>query len=562
MRPRILLTTVAGPVERILEFAATDQMAYRLTRAQELFELYLHTHASPLHLLAQNLSEPSVVLENPSFDSLSRELANGYEIVGITFDMLYAERLLETCELVRRRSPSSRIVVGGNGTLCTDVLARDPRWAGKVDAVCRGEGVEFIHQLLGSSPPETIRSRLPKEGSTLPWLSPKPVGTIGIILSGLGCTERCPFCTTSAYTGGRYIELMNAKQIYEAMRVYWRHAPFTNSVTIYDENFLDHTDKVDELGALLRQDPEFGLRQLNYAAFGSLKALSRMEPEQLLMTGVDTVWVGVESKFSGLGKRRGKSAEEIVPLLHSIGVKTIGSWILGQDVQSEENIQEDMDYFASLDPCLLQLSILTVMPGTPLYGAYAKAGRIPKQVPWNQYHLYGNTFTSKRFSHPRMLELLDGFYRRLYREKGASLMKILEVNLNGFAFCAASKQRVLREDRSVFFKKRASSYYPLVKTALRHAPSEPVRKRVEDIDRRYRDLFGGPTVSEGLIADQILHKADKEMERRGRSSGKRPLRPEPFRRYTYPPLAERPVGKPYSVEYPDSGDDAVRAIAS
>ena len=557
MTPRILFTTVAGPPEKILDFAATDQMAYRLTRAQELFELYLHTHASPLHLLAQNLDGPSVVLENPPFDALGRELDRGYDVVGITFDMLYAERLLETCELIRRRSPSTRIVVGGNGTLCTDLLSQDPRWQGKVDAVCRGEGVGFMRNLLGLPPSRSIRSRLPKEGSTLPWLNPKPVGTIGIILSGLGCTERCPFCTTSAYTGGRYVELMDARQIYEAMKTYWTHAPFTNSVTIYDENFLDHADKVDALGALLRNDRELGLRRLNFAAFGSLKALSRLDPDELLMTGVDTVWVGVESKFATLSKRAGNAAEEIIPMLHSIGIKTIGSWILGQDIQRQDNIQEDMDYFAALDPCLLQLSLLTVMPGTALHRSYAARGRIPTSVPWNQYHLYGNTFTPKHFTHGQMLELIDGFYRRLYREHGASLMKILEVNLNGYAHCSASARPVLREDRAAYFKQRASSYYPLVATALEHAPSARVRARVEEVDRRYRDLFGSPTPSQRQLADVVLRKADEEMERRHQCVGARPIRSEPYRRYSYPPLEERSVGKPYAVEYPAVEDEVV-----
>ena len=549
MRPRILFTTTATPSQRILGFASTDQMSFRLTRGQDLFVLYQHTHNSPLHLLAQNLDEPSIVLENPSLDDLQAELRNGYEYVGINFDALYAEQLLEMADLVRRRSPRTKILIGGYGAICTNEIFKDPRWQGKVDAVSHGEGIGFLRRHLDLPQASEIRCQIPKEGSSLPWLNPRPVGTIGIILSGLGCTQRCPFCVTSASMDGRYVELMNARQIARAMRAYWEHSPFTNSVTIYDENFLDHFDKVRELGQFLREDDRFDLRRYNFAAFGSLKALSRYDAEELLLTGVDTAWVGVESKFSALEKTHTKSAAEIFPFLHSIGVKTIGSWIIGQDHQTPDNIQEDIDYFVSLEPCMYQLSILSVFPGTPLWASYQRAGRIPAKVPWHQFHLYGNTYLPKHFTHTEMLDLLEEAHRRIYREQGPTLMKVLEVNLNGYEFCSRARHPALREQRTEFFKKRAQSYFPLLKTAIAVAPSPRARARLENVERRYRALFGEPAKGEETLADMILRKAEEEA--RLRESGGRPkVREEPFRRYTYAAVADRPANKPYVVEYP------------
>ncbi|MEK7705842.1 MAG: hypothetical protein AAB426_12850, partial [Myxococcota bacterium] len=403
MQPRLLLTTTYAPVQRILDFAATDQMGYRLTRGQELFTPYLHTHASPLHLLAQNVDEPSVLLENPTLDDFGRELEAGYAYVGINFDPINAERMLEMAAIVRHRSPATKIVVGGYGAICASELAQDPRWTKVIDYVSQGEGISFLRRVLGADPPSTIHCRLPKEGATLTWLSRRPVGTVGIILSGLGCTQRCPFCVTSASTDGRYIELMDAARIAHTMRNYWERTPATDSVTIYDENFLDHGEKVRELGKLLQADTEIGLRKYAYSAFGSLKALSRYDPEELLLTGLDKAWVGVESKFFTHGKTQEKSAAEIFPWLQSIGIKTIGSWILGQDAQTPENIDEDVDYFVGLDSTFQQLSLLTVVPGTAVWRTYKQQGKIPERVPWGEYHLYGKSFVHEHFSHESML---------------------------------------------------------------------------------------------------------------------------------------------------------------
>ncbi len=557
---KILFTSITQPAPRILGHAATDQMSFRLTRDQGLFTLYLHTHYSPLHLLAQNVDAGSVVLENPTLDDLLGELEGSYDMVAITFDPLSAERMMELCRIIRARSPRTRIVVGGYGAVCGDELWRSFPVEDRIDHLCRTEGVKFLRELLGESTEREVRCLLPKEGSTLPWLSPRPVGTIGIILSGLGCTNRCPFCVTSAYTGGAYVELLNADQIYRAMLGYWRTSPLTASVTIYDENFLGHTDKVRLLGSLIRADGEHGLRKLNYAAFGSIQALGAYDPDELLLSGLDTLWVGVESKFSQLQKRGGQAPEAVFRMLHRIGVKTIGSWIIGQDFQTRENIQEDMDYFLALDPCFQQMSILGVIPGTPLWDSYRAQGLVPDRLEWSECHLYGRTFRHRVFGHPEMLAHLDRQYERFYREQGPNLMKVLEVNLNGYEHCRASAHELLRRDKAAFFRLRCSSYYPLLRTARAVAPTPRVRQRLEELDRRYRELLGPPSSGEERVAEQILLRAEEEVERRARTAAA--AVEEPFRRYTYLPAALRPPGRPYTVEYPHQAARRTRRATS
>lgn len=528
---------------------ASDNMGMRLTRGQDLFSLYEHTHFNGLHLLAQNISSGSVVLENPTIDRFRQELRAGYEYVGISFKPINTERLLEMCAIVRKESPASKILVGGAGAMCAPWIFKDPEAAALADAVCPGEGVAWIRRLLGEEPAAGLRCRLPKIGAMLPWLSPQPLGTIGIVLSGLGCTMNCPFCYTSNATGGRYVEVMTAEQLFETMRGYWEASPLTNSLSIYDENFLDYKEKVLALGRLIQSDEKFGLARLNYLAFGSISAVAKYDPEELLLSGLDTLWVGVESKFSPLPKGQGMGVEDAFRLLHAIGIKTVGSWMIGEDFQTPENIGEDKDFFVSLDPTFQQVAILSVLPPLPLYRGLERKGRIPPGVRWQDYHLYGRNIEYRHLRHEDILGHVEDVYRRVYEENGPAMMKVLEVNLNGYAFCLESRNPFLRSAKSQFFRKRCESYQFLLKTAREFAPSRRVRSRLDELDRRHRDLFGAPTPSQRDLADLVLRKAAAERARR--LMAPRPVREEPFRRYTYPPLADRPDHRPYRVEYPE-----------
>lgn len=554
LKSRILFSSTCKPYEMVGGVPASDNMGMRLTRGQDLFSLYEHNHYNGLHLLAQNISAGSVLLENPTIDQFREELRAGYEYVGLSFKPINTGRLLEMCAIVRKESPRSKILVGGAGAMCAPFIFKDPETAALTDAICPGEGVAWLRQLLGEAPAAGMRCRLPKIGAALPWLSPRSLGTIGIVLSGLGCTMHCHFCYTANATGGRYVEVTGAEQLFETMRGYWESSPLTNSLSIYDENFLDYKDKVLALGKLIQSDEQFGLARLNYLAFGSISAVAKYDPEELLLTGLDTLWVGVESKFSPLPKGKGMGVHDAFRLLHSIGIKTVGSWMIGEDFQTPENIGEDKDFFVSLDPTFQQVAILAVLPPLPLYRTLERKGRIPPGVRWQDYHLYGRNIEYLHLRHEDVLDHVEDVYRRIYEENGPAMMKVLEVNLNGYAFCLKSRNPLLRSEKSQFFRKRCESYYFLLKTARELAPSRRVRARLDELDSRYQDLLGPPTATQKDLADMVLRKA--EAERARRRSTPRPMREEPFRRYTYPPLADRPAHRPYHVEYPE-GDPYV-----
>jgi haloalkane dehalogenase len=556
---RVLFSTVYDPEPLLNRWAATDQMAYRLTRGQGIFTLEEHAHSWPVHLLAQNIEARSVVLEWPSLEELEQELRDAdYDYVCITFMNRDLDKLPLMSEAVRRLRPRAKIVIGGYGVICLPDAEKAKR-AADHDHICRGEGVHFLRQLLGEAD-RPVDCRLPQSGAALPWLTRRSRGTVGAALAALGCTQKCPFCVTSFYTKGNLLEVLNVRGLYEAMLYYWDVNPFTSTVNVYDENFLDYKERVDALGRLIREDGRYGLKHLNYFTFGSLSAISRYDPEELLLNGLDTVWIGVESYFTRLRKTRAEDQRGELDIaernaytadtfraLHGMGIKTIGSWIMGMDCQNRVNIAQDEEYFLRLGPTFQQISVLTVEPEMPIGRHYDHGGE-GRKYPWRNYHLYGQTFEPAELSFGELLDRVDALYRRMYHELGPSLLRMLQCNLNGYRYCRASRNPLLSRDKAAFFERKVRTQATVLPVVAELGPNPAMRGRAREMEREVWELFGRPEAAQQTYRDHLLRKAAAEYELRG--DGDRPIRTDAFRRYVYGPQSAAPRGrKPYAVSH-------------
>lgn len=553
----VLFSTVYDPEPLIERWAATDQMAYRLTRAQGIFTLEEHAHSWPIHLLAQNIEADSVLLEWPSLEEFEQELREtDFDYVCISFMNRDLDKLPLMSEAVRRIRPKAKIVIGGYGVICLP----DPEAAKRAadhDFICRTEGVHFLRTVLGETADRPILCHLPQSGSSLPWLTNRSRGSVGAVVASLGCTQRCPFCVTSFYTKGRMLEILSPRGMYESMRHYWDINPFTSIANIYDENFLDYKDRVDELGALLRGDERYGLRHLNYFTFGSMSAISKYEPEELLLNGLDTVWIGVESYFTRLKKTRAENQQEQFDVngrgaftaetfrtLHSMGIKTIGSWIMGLDCQDRINVSLDEDYFISLNPTFQQISVLTVEPEMPIGKRYetGEAGR--RKYPWRNYHLYGQTFEPTEFTFDELLGRVDSMYKRMYQSLGPSLLRMLQCNFNGYLYCSKAKHPLLRREKADFFSRKVRAQASILPMVEELGPNAAIRELARDLGRQVAEVIGEPDTAQRIYREHLMRKAAAEYALRG--DGERPIRTDASRRYEYGPQSRAPLGrKPY-----------------
>jgi haloalkane dehalogenase len=552
--PNVLLTGIIGPHGNLHFDLAGD----RLTRDQDIFTVKSHFHYVALHFIAQNLSSPCVVLEHPELEDFEEELRKGYDFVGINFTMVNITKMIQMCDAVRRVAPGTQIILGGYGTSCFNTIFKGNTEIHKLaDHVCYGEGVTFMRKLLGEPLDTPITQPVGPRGATgLPWLEPYPKGSGGHIVSGLGCQNMCEFCSTAAYYGGEYIELARADRLFEGMKQLWRIQPDSHdSVGIFDENLYKDKQKVTRLGELIRQDHEFGLSKMSYFSFGTIEDLSRYDVvEDLVMNGVGSIWIGVESLHTTLRKRQGRAVKDVFDDLHAHGITTIGSWIGGWDFHDKENIQPDLEHFISLEPTQSQLFPLFPPPGTNLYDRLVSEGRLPDPSLARSYFgrtsgsMFGFPDWKKNFTEEEISAIVETGHRRLYERAGPSLMRSLRVHLNGYDFCKNSEHEILREQRAELHRAHCLEAYPLIRVCEFFAPNERVRHGIEQIRKDWHRLFGEPSIRQQVLAGHAFMKGC--LYKLQTVIGSPPPADQPLRRYAYERKPVRQGERPYVVDYP------------
>jgi hypothetical protein len=112
-KKKVLLLTSYGPYELGFGEDMHDMFSSRLARGHGLFSLSSHCHYWGLHLIAENISHPTTVLEDPHWDEFLEELEEGYDVIGFQIKSIRTEKVAEMVRAIRERSPKSEIVMPG-----------------------------------------------------------------------------------------------------------------------------------------------------------------------------------------------------------------------------------------------------------------------------------------------------------------------------------------------------------------------------------------------------------------------------------------------------------------
>ena len=111
-KSRVLFTSSYGPNELAWGEDQYDLLAARLARGHGLFQMTSHCHAFALYLLAENVTNPSTVLEHPHWEDFDAELDQGYDVVCFQLLSLQMAKIARMMKRVREKLPSAKIVLG------------------------------------------------------------------------------------------------------------------------------------------------------------------------------------------------------------------------------------------------------------------------------------------------------------------------------------------------------------------------------------------------------------------------------------------------------------------
>src|ERR1051325_11435982 len=123
-RARVLLTSVFGPYAQDDEFGSRrinpmELYHNQVTREQGPFSLRMFHRSWGILMIQKNISAPTTVMDFPTRDTFEKELLeHEYDIVGISSIIVNVGKVREMCRIVRRDSPRSTIVIGGDWRAC------------------------------------------------------------------------------------------------------------------------------------------------------------------------------------------------------------------------------------------------------------------------------------------------------------------------------------------------------------------------------------------------------------------------------------------------------------
>jgi len=488
-----------------------DTFHNQLTRYQGVLGLRERQYSHQLHIIANNLDHPVTVLDFPTLGRYEEELKKGYDYVGISFIQPMFLKAKKMAELARQVSPRSQIVIGGFGTMIDnveDIIEHDH--------ICRGEGIGFLRKLLGE--PEEYRFRHPllptyeflgTMGLPIRFLAylyralgiHPYLNAGGVIVSGVGCTEGCDFCSTGQFFSPRRIPFLEkGEEIFALMRRYERELKIRSFLLIGDENVFSEPARFEELHRLMK---ESGGYYPIHLSFGSVNNLARYDPKLLSEMGLEVVWIGIESKLRPYRKNAGVDIEGLMQGLHHYGIKTVLSSILCLDEHTQENIEEDINYHLSLRPVYSQFAHYSPIQGTVLWRRMKQEGRILHSIPLEERHAFKQIW----FKHPHFTPLESEqiqreAYVKDFHEFGPSFVRWIQTNYEAYPNLLNSGSEMLRR-RAEQIKSQAGHYRILLRAAESLAPTEKMARDIRDLRKGLEKDFGRTTALEKVIAAGI-----------------------------------------------------------
>jgi len=478
---RILLCGVFGPFGVDDEYGRKENIMElfhnQVTKAQGVASFRYHHRSFGLYFIAENLDADITVLDFPSRRRFEREVARGYDLVGISFIAPNFVKAREMALITRRLAPGAEIVLGGHGAAIEGIEELID-----CDHVVKGEGIRWMRRHLGQDPDAPIvHPALPSTERTSILGVPVPGTTPNLLVPGVGCVNGCSFCSTSHFFGRSYTSYLTTGQ--ELFDTCCRLAAERGSEEFFimDENFLkDRQRALDLLGLMERHG-----RTFQFNIFSSAEAITAFGVDNMQRLGVGFVWIGVEScsATGNFDKNVGIDPRRLVAELQARGILVLASGILCQEHHTPDNIQQDIDFMVGLRADFVQFMLLTPLPTTGLYLSQKRRGLLRDDLPWEDNH--GQTHLAYR--HPHFPgEAADRWMKAAFRQdhevNSSSMFRVVRTSFLGHQRLRARTDRdALLDARLRQLEARLRIWSGMLTSLQRFGVNDTERRRAREL---------------------------------------------------------------------------------
>ncbi len=398
-------------------------------------------------------------------------------------------------QTIRELSPASKIILGGHGVNIPNIKSMIDH-----DFICNGEGVYFLRKLFGEKVNKPIKQPLESSSFNRQIMGVPLPSRSGILITGLGCVNKCRFCATSHFFGGYIPYLKTGREIFDVCCRYEDEKNITY-FGVLDENFLKTKDRALELLELIEKND----RHFNFAIFSSAETLKAIgDLDILVRLGVTFIWIGVESKKEIYTKNKDTDFYILFKELRKRGISVLASSILFIEEHDKNTIWEDVDFVTSLNPDYVQFTPLGPIPGTKLYYDYEKQGKVIKNIPYESQHGQGKIwFHHDHFSRDESEDFLRLAFEIDYNRNGASMLRVIKTTLEGYLYCRNHPDERIRW-RSKKYKKRLKLMRYFLTASAIFVQNRQSETLLKEIRKSYRSQFGRKNLPTLVISSIVV----------------------------------------------------------
>jgi radical SAM superfamily enzyme YgiQ (UPF0313 family) len=212
------------------------------------------------------------------------------------------------------------------------------------------------------------------------------------IQTSRGCPFNCSFCSVSRYLGLRYRQRTAADVLAEL-----RGIP-QQSICFLDDNLIGHTA---ESKARAKAIFSGMIAEKMHKRWWMQASINLAEDEEVVRlaakAGCMFALIGFETTDDSLLSDMGKGVNlktgtqnyaAVVSTLHRHGIGVLGAFIIGNDGETEQTYRDIADLIIHAGVDIVQVSILTPLPGTRLMEQLTASGRVildDYPADWDKY---------------------------------------------------------------------------------------------------------------------------------------------------------------------------------
>jgi radical SAM superfamily enzyme YgiQ (UPF0313 family) len=352
--------------------------------------------------------------ENILGRSISDEELAGADQLCLSCLTATVERGIDIVKRYRRirssRGLPSRAHIGG---IHASMMPEDV--APHFDHVVVGEGEQVILDLLAGTLTERII-----HGEPVADLDSVPIPDFELVkgwrrrgvipvMTSRGCPYDCTFCSVTEMFGRKY-RAKSASRVMEEIARYSRGYIF-----FVDDNFAADIGRLRQILSLMkeRRFDRPWTAQVRTSIAGDAALVAEMRAR-----GCYWVFVGFESvnprSLEHLQKRQ--SVDDIrhsLDVFHRHNLRVHGMFILGSDADTPAVFRSTTDFVCRHKVDTAQFSILTPLPGTPLFRTIAREGRL-LHTKWRYYDGLHVVFKPKHLSAGELQQGVIGCFNDFY----------------------------------------------------------------------------------------------------------------------------------------------------